>query len=47
MIVSGWRSYPAAATVLRLAEQSKVAEVRAKLAHARPATGERTPSNNE
>jgi hypothetical protein len=47
VVVSGWRNHPGAATVLRLAEQSKVAEVRAKLAHGHAATSERTPSNNE
>jgi hypothetical protein len=39
MIAAGWADDPAAETVLKLAEQSKDAEVRAKIARTRPTTG--------
>jgi hypothetical protein len=42
MIAGGWADDPAAETVLRLAEQSKDAEVRAKIARTRAAAGQKT-----
>jgi hypothetical protein len=40
VIAGGWSNDPAAATVLKLAEQSKDAEVRAKIARSRAAPGQ-------
>jgi hypothetical protein len=40
VIAGGWRDDPAARTVLRLGEQSRDAEVRAKMVH-RPATSQK------
>ena len=41
MIAAGWGNHPAAAAVLKLAEQSKDAEVRAKVARTRAATSQK------
>jgi hypothetical protein len=35
MVAAGWYDHPTAAPILRLAEQSKDAEVRAKIARSR------------
>jgi hypothetical protein len=43
VIAAGWRDHPAAAPALRLAEQSKDAEVRAKLAQRAAMTQKSTP----
>ena len=42
MIATGWADDPAADVVLKLAEQSKDAEVRAKIARTRSTTGSKT-----
>jgi hypothetical protein len=42
MISAEWSDDPAAAAVLRLAEQSKAPEVRAKVARSRAATSQKT-----
>jgi hypothetical protein len=42
MIAAGWAHHPDAVTVLKLAEQSKDAEVRAKVARTRTTTSQKT-----
>ncbi len=47
MIAANWRGDPAAETVIRLAEQSRDPEVRAKIARSRTTHNPPTPSKNE
>jgi hypothetical protein len=47
MVATHWRNDAAADTALKLAEQSRDPEVRAKIARAKPSTNPRTPSSNE